>query len=159
MCRLLCFPLYCALFLYPAFFLEIIDNAYWKKDRQKLHGPSLHIIREVSFSLVGHVLLYLTWFIGTVVPITDVKLLCATKVVLNIICHECHGIWFNSNFFTWVSHFFIIAFFFQSDGIARSYTLASQYAKEAVRQINKVSPSPHRDALVKITQEVLKRRK
>lgn len=47
----------------------------------------------------------------------------------------------------------------KSDGIARSYTLASQYAKEAVRQINKLSPSPHRDALVKITQEVLKRRK
>lgn len=151
MCRLLCFPLYCAAF--------IIDNAYWRKDRQKLHGPSLHIIRGVSFSVVGHLLLYLTWFIGAVVPITDVKLLCATKVVLNIIFHECDGIWFNSNF-AWVSHFFNIAsFFFQSDGIARSYTLASQYAKEAVRQINKLSPSPHRDALVKITQEVLKRRK
>lgn len=54
---------------------------------------------------------------------------------------------------------FEYCFFFQSDGIARSYTLASQYAKEAVRQINKLSPSPHRDALVKITQEVLKRRK
>ena len=159
MCRLLCFPLYCALFLYPAFFLEIIDNAYWTKDRQKLHGPSLHIIREVSFSLVGHVLLYLTWFIGTVVSITDVKLLCATKVVLNIICHECHDIWFNSNFSRGSVTFLILLFFFQSDGIARSYTLASQYAKEAVRQINKLSPSPHRDALVKITQEVLKRRK
>ena len=54
---------------------------------------------------------------------------------------------------------FYYCFFFQSDGIARSYTLASQYAKEAVRQLNKLSPSPHRDALVKITQEVLKRRK
>ena len=54
---------------------------------------------------------------------------------------------------------FLILLFFQSDGIARSYTLASQYAKEAVRQISKLSPSPHRDALVKITQEVLKRRK
>ena len=151
MCRLLCFPLYCAAF--------IIDNAYWRKDRQKLHGPSLHIIRGVSFSLVAHVLLYLTWFIGAVVPITDVKLLCATKVVLNIIFHECHGIWFNSNFSRGSVTFLILLFFFQSDGIARSYTLASQYAKEAVRQINKLSPSPHRDALVKITQEVLKRRK
>lgn len=47
----------------------------------------------------------------------------------------------------------------KSDGIARSYTLASQYAKEAVKQINKLSPSPERDALVKITEQVLQRRK
>ncbi|XP_078378555.1 all trans-polyprenyl-diphosphate synthase PDSS1-like isoform X2 [Oculina patagonica] len=47
----------------------------------------------------------------------------------------------------------------KSDGIARSYTLASQYAKEAVKQINKLSPSPERDALVSITHQVLQRRK
>lgn len=47
----------------------------------------------------------------------------------------------------------------KSDGIARSYTLASQYAKEAVKQINKLAPSPQRDALVKITQDVVQRRK
>lgn len=47
----------------------------------------------------------------------------------------------------------------KSDGIARSYTLASQYAKEAVKQINKLSSSPQRDALVTLTQQIIQRRK
>lgn len=47
----------------------------------------------------------------------------------------------------------------KSDGIARSYTLANQYAKEAIKQISKLSPSPQRDALVSITHKVLQRRK
>ena len=48
---------------------------------------------------------------------------------------------------------------FQSDGIARSYTLASQYTKEAVKQMRKLSASPERDALISITHKVLERRK
>lgn len=48
---------------------------------------------------------------------------------------------------------------YKSDGIARSYTLASQYAKEAVKQINKLSSSSQRDALITITQQILQRRK
>lgn len=47
----------------------------------------------------------------------------------------------------------------KSDGIARSYTLASQYTKEAVKQIHKLSASPERDALISITHKVLQRRK
>ncbi|KAK2570167.1 All trans-polyprenyl-diphosphate synthase PDSS1 [Acropora cervicornis] len=47
----------------------------------------------------------------------------------------------------------------KSDGIARSYTLASQYTKEAVKQIHKLSASPERDALISITHKVLERRK
>lgn len=54
---------------------------------------------------------------------------------------------------------FPLIFQFQSDGIARSYTLASQYAKEAVKQINKLSSSSQRDALITITQQILQRRK
>ena len=54
---------------------------------------------------------------------------------------------------------FPLIFKFQSDGIARSYTLASQYAKEAVKQINKLSSSSQRDALITITQQILQRRK
>ena len=54
---------------------------------------------------------------------------------------------------------FPLIFKFQSDGIARSYTLAGQYAKEAVKQINKLSSSSQRDALITITQQILQRRK
>lgn len=48
---------------------------------------------------------------------------------------------------------------YKSDGIARSYTLATQYTKEAVKQISKLSASPQRDALISITHKVLQRRK
>lgn len=46
----------------------------------------------------------------------------------------------------------------QSDGISQTYTLAEQYAKEAVKQINKLASSPEKQALVQITQAVIQRR-
>ena len=43
-------------------------------------------------------------------------------------------LFFGSNFFAWFSAFFTLPFsFFQGRGIVRSYTLAGQYGKEAVK--------------------------
>ncbi|KAK3702870.1 hypothetical protein QZH41_014144, partial [Actinostola sp. cb2023] len=48
---------------------------------------------------------------------------------------------------------------YESDSISRSYDLATQYSKEAVRQINKLKASPEHQALINITNKVINRRK
>ncbi|EDO48883.1 predicted protein [Nematostella vectensis] len=47
---------------------------------------------------------------------------------------------------------------YQSDGISRTYDLANQYAKEALRQVNKLDSSPERQAIINITHKILNRR-
>ncbi|XP_020911337.1 decaprenyl-diphosphate synthase subunit 1 [Exaiptasia diaphana] len=48
---------------------------------------------------------------------------------------------------------------YKSDSISRTYDLAREYSKEAIRQINTLTPSPERQALIDITNKVINRRK
>ena len=46
----------------------------------------------------------------------------------------------------------------RSQGIMKTFTLAEQYTKEAVRQISRLLPSSEHEALVQLTEKLLKRR-
>ena len=46
-----------------------------------------------------------------------------------------------------------------SQGIKRTYSLAEQYTKEAIRQLNNFSSSDERNALIRFTEKLLTRRK
>ncbi|XP_031551813.1 decaprenyl-diphosphate synthase subunit 1-like [Actinia tenebrosa] len=48
---------------------------------------------------------------------------------------------------------------YDSDSVSRTYTLANQYSKEAIRQINKLESSPEQQLLINITKKVISRRK
>ncbi|MEQ2160543.1 Decaprenyl-diphosphate synthase subunit 1 [Goodea atripinnis] len=47
----------------------------------------------------------------------------------------------------------------QSDGVQQTTYLARRYCEEAIRQINRLQPSPERDALIRLTEIVLSRDK
>uniref|UniRef100_A0A8C7X984 Uncharacterized protein n=1 Tax=Oryzias sinensis TaxID=183150 RepID=A0A8C7X984_9TELE len=48
---------------------------------------------------------------------------------------------------------------FQSDGVQQTSFLARRYCQEAIRQVSLLRPSPERDALIRLTELVLRRDK
>ncbi len=47
----------------------------------------------------------------------------------------------------------------QSDGVEQTNYLAQHYCQEAIRQISRLRPSTERDALIRLTELVLRRDK